>query len=236
MIENGEIWFEDIQFDVNKALYSTIIIGSSYLTPEYPKDLNYFTQFNNIKFSKTNSICSSQYNALKSNDVYNYFYTTGAYSNYQFLSIKYDTPLKKKYFEQSNEFKILKDSLQKIKQNNIFSLYIDVPNYTLEKEQFYDYPINCFNITHFNGGSVLEQLVAENFLLKKINMKAKFSSYLNKVALTFLSIPVDEKSALKIEENIKDVKLIIIFDHLSNNERIAFVNLKTFEVYYEKKY
>ena len=152
------------------------------------------------------------------------------------LEDKYDTDLKKSVFKKSDEYKKYLSQMSAeqnaVKQQNSYVLY------NLKRKATYDMNTKSFNFRidfdnndicsaqgfySFGGGLALS-FPASNMSYKKVRTNENNYGYWN---YNILKTPtISEETALKIEENISSVSILVVYKiESSKNEKIPVLGL-----------
>lgn len=152
------------------------------------------------------------YNILRLEDLFNLDIIS-----YYKLSSKYDTELKQKVFLESNEGKMLKEEMKTIKQNiiksNSYFIFPLTVNNGVTKDGEYNLATKTFNVEfkdikhHVIPGAISFPLLSLKCTpsVKQWNTNHPYD-YKN-----IVKIPMPEKVAIEIEENIKEIALVVVF-------------------------
>jgi hypothetical protein len=191
-----------------------------------------------IKKVTCNCLSAEQYVALLKKDIYFFFkYKTSEYEE-SFLYFKYSSELQKKVFKNTEEYKNLLDSLIKFRDNAVFCLYTDkFPDYTIEEDKSLSLQGNSYIIREYNVDfslqNVFEKLYESDFSFSKLPSKSTESN-VGRKKLDYVSISVPEEIAINIENNKKNISVLILFDFYHNFERVIFADLNTMKIYFDK--
>jgi hypothetical protein len=143
----------------------------------------------------------------------------------------YDSDLKKQVFKKTNEYLILLDSLKNIKLQYLNSVYYESGfnivgsesftnenfdgkrfqvNYDIQQKGFY-FGIGSVMPYHCNFGFCPKVINAVEFKQLNITKKYNLSSNSNRSYTQYLFFPMDETSALEIENNRSEIAILRIY-------------------------
>ena len=178
---------------------------------EPPQKVIYYSKIDSLyknsttiyrEFEKEN--ISNEVNSIFYLDVFGYF---GLYNTYS-------TPLKRKIYQQSAEYKVLYDSLKIIKRN-IHHKWYNVQSSVIADNHHYDVNVNKYTLIaldHFNHYLCEQQgnIEIHGVYFPELNNYAHLGKSIIDIPLLILQIPCSESTAVKLEE-IKNLKVVFLF-------------------------
>lgn len=189
-----------------QLLFSTFIFAQNDWESIYKKSTNIYSDF---MFSNYEDEINSLYNM----DVYSHFS----------LNEEYNTPLKKKYFEKTTEYKELLDSLDLMKKSMLENWY----NVETDVSFSHSYDLHT-NEYVFNGLDEYNSAVIERgyLAIDGVYFPELYNYYTTKKIGMFdvvrFSFPCSEELALVLED-IKEIKLVFLFK-VDGVKKIHFEN------------
>jgi len=175
---------------------------------------------------------------------------------------EYDTPLKIKYYKNTQDYKnklaVLKEIVVNKGNKYYYTTYhYNFPQYDIKRRGFYFYLSR--NYSYYGGGfPEFEKTVGEIYFKNLSTYKRTGKSGL--IYDEYIYVPMNEESGLNVENNINDTKLYFVFTvdgvinktltyfydnkRLTNKNkfvqagrvRVLIANNKTNEIYYDKTY